>query len=312
MKDLQNPLDILVSGLFDYSGMFPPESKSFEGALFDSARFETTLVRPFLVNTDLVLQRASIDLLSEDVLKAQGFQDGQKIRIAYLGSDIVTPSDIERAIEEVQFVHSWNGTHSKDAVQPHIVSYEVKIAQGVTSLPSDLLTAAQSAGIILCVEPDLSITEWRSVLNHRVGEIARCEGVSLKIRGTGPAGIGTEKMAVVIDTIAQAKVHLKATGGMHHPIIEQERYKNNLGFLNFATAVVMRRAIKDLDVTTIQRCLDERDPKAFAFNQGLRWDDFSIPVEELQKIKDTYRMSIGSCSLREPDEDLVRLFRTRA
>jgi len=47
--------DQLLERLFDYADMFPPAQRSFEDALKESASLATTLVRPWLVASDIVL-----------------------------------------------------------------------------------------------------------------------------------------------------------------------------------------------------------------------------------------------------------------
>lgn len=307
---LPNPaLEILVRGLFDYSGMFPPESKTFEAALYDCARFNSALARPDLVNISLVLQRQSIEALSEEVLRQQGFQSNRKVSVAYLGSDIVDST--VTAIEEINFISRWNGQRANEEIPARIVSYEVKIADHELTRDAlrPVVEATQKEEVLLCIEPNLA-TEWvDQTLQKSVAMLSGVRSASLKIRGTGPTGIRTDTISRVIEMVAEQNLHLKSTGGMHHPILERERYGNDLGFLNFAVAVVLKRVLgKKLPVSELKECLENADPAGFSFVDGIRWRNYQISMQELQSVKERFRMSIGSCSLREPDEDLQRLY----
>lgn len=306
----EDPLSCIVESLFDYSGMFPPESKSLEAALADSAQFPHTLKRPYLVNTDMVLQRKNIEILTAALVASQGFRKG-RVRIAYLGSDVVD-AKLKTQLEELDFISDFNGKNAKSDIVLVIVSYEIKISPEVMEheLFLSLSSQLKNDDVLLAVEPDLSQSNWNDTLDRTLSVLSGVgRGVALKIRGTGPAAIDTIKMATVIERIARGEVSVKATGGMHHPIIEKDRYGNNLGFLNFASALIFARVLRNrFPLPAIVDCLNCERSSDYAFHKGLAWKDHFVSLEELKRIKKTFSMSIGSCSLKEPDEDLSRLF----
>ena len=55
-------------------------------------------------------------------------------------------------------------------------------------------------------------------------------------------------------------------------------------------------------------CLRADKPGDFRFDEGLAWGKFSISLERALEAREQAHFSIGSCSLAEPDQDLVRLF----
>ena len=311
MNHDSSTLEMLLEGLFDYSGMFPPEAKSLEDALADSARFPQTLCRPWLVNTDFVLALGDLRKVTTDILKRSGFSDERHFRCAVLGS--LFTGDIAPFFSEVKLLLEFNRTNSENRPSSTISSYEIRLDAAVlpSSSLTDILRPLAEQHIAIFLEPDLSVHHWEEVLASTIECITPLrEVIGLKFRGTGPTGIATPKIARVLRAGARAQLHLKATGGMHHPIIES-RYGNTLGFLNVAMALaLLRSASSSLTEEDLVFCLNETDVSAFSFGSSARWHDHEISLRELREIHARLRFSIGSCSLREPDEDLVRLFGT--
>jgi hypothetical protein len=57
----------------------------------------------------------------------------------------------------------------------------------------------------------------------------------------------------------------------------------------------------------ILHLLETSDPKALVFESSLRYGELVVQPEQLAAIKGSSPFSIGSCSLKEPDEDLHQL-----
>lgn len=305
-----NALNLIVDHLFDYSGMFPPEGKSFEDALLDSSRFKTSLKRPNIVNSDIVLGWKYFTQVNERILIDNGFQGrSAPVHFSVLGN----ANDYNEIKSEVDHIISFNSTESKH-LKLRVKSYEIKAEVSFISDPKikEIITIAASKGIQVALEPDLSKESWNESLAAIVEYINSTNKLfSLKIRGTGPTAIGAEKIASAICASADHNLHLKATGGMHHPIIEPDRYQNNLGFLNMVIALLLRRGLgNSISEDEIIKCLSVSNGGDFAFNESLKWKQFELSYEKIKDLKSRYRFSIGSCSLREPDEDLVRLYGT--
>jgi hypothetical protein len=113
----------------------------------------------------------------------------------------------------------------------------------------------------------------------------------------------------VLRIVALLHFPLKATAGLHHPIIEPVRYANRLGFINLCTALVIALAFGEkIPDSEILSCLEEEDASAFSFGSSLRWKQWEVSLEELWAYRKLVPITIGSCSLEEPDADLVRLF----
>lgn len=280
--------------------MFPPAARCFEGALVESASLPSTLQRPWMVGSDMVLDASHARKLLKLDLREPGYK--QTMKVSLLSTE-EAPS-VASLIEEI------HGSERPDGIKLKVVSLEAKVASAsVDATIQSYASLIQHHSILLAVEPDLSTPSWESTLTDVVSSIlasgARC---ALKCRCSGPTGIDGERLAHAVIAAADARLAFKATGGLHHPIVETERYSNSVGFLNLAAAVTLRRIRgKDLPVSTMTQLLANSDIHALSFGGGLAFKNVKATLEEVQKAKRIAGFSIGSCSLQEPDDDIARL-----
>lgn len=302
---LNDSLEELLKGLFDYAGMFPPAGLSFDDALRCSAAFPVVLHRPGLLGGDLVLDATKLQELTPAALSRAGFQRSP-LRLCLLGAPL-TP---ERPVI--------GAASGNAAVQ--IVSYEVKLPWPFPGFPDAAARAlsttrgALDKDIRLFVEPELSPSEWEKNheavfslldgLNRRI-----LHPIGLKIRGSGPRAVTNAVLSSLLPDINRRSLPFKATGGLHHPF-RNARKSHDLGFLNLAAALRLQSALGAVALPRhrLLECLETEGSAAYDFSGGLRWKEFSIAPEELRSAVSRVPFTIGSCSLSEPDEDLRRLF----
>ena len=78
------------------------------------------------------------------------------------------------------------------------------------------------------------------------------------------------------------------------------------GFLNVFVAGVL--ALRGVDQDELVAVLEERRPTAFTFgSDGVSWRERHVSVEHLARARDTFAVAFGSCSFREPVDDLEAL-----
>jgi hypothetical protein len=303
-------LDILTEHLFDYSGTFPPESKSFEDALATAATFHKSLLRPTMVNACFVTTVNNYQQFVPTHIQELGYTQ-QTFPVALLGASITTSLDPIRA--ELDTLIAAASANQASAVTTPIISYELKVSDDFLyniEQCVQFLRMTESFHGLIALEPDLSSDQWQQTMHQSIALMKeRPEQFALKIRGTGPTAIDTTKIAFVIDAAVEKGIHLKATGGMHHPIIE-DRYGNTLGFLSFAAAYFLKVAYRNkLAPKDLFEILQETRASSFTFSPTtFSWGQYHLAAELLQEAKRTCRLSIGSCSIHEPDADLKRLF----
>lgn len=303
----------VARGLFDYAGMYPPASLSLEEALSKSAGFRKTLRRPGMLAADLVCGLDRLELLEPVRLAKAGWDPERAFKVCVLGPALAGPGAVppeeqkSQAARAVAFDGTGRPTRSA-------VSYEIKCP--VSHLLDRRAAAAFEAvrsglgGYVggLFVEPECASTEWPGAVESVFSffdALAPERRPGLKLRCSGPAAIDPESLARSLAAASDRGLKLKATAGLHHPIVEP-RYGNRVGFLGLALAVRLRRALgPGFSLPLIEGCLTAAEPGQFTFVDGAAWLKFWLPTDRLLTRPG---FTIGSCSLHEPDDDLARLY----
>ncbi len=294
-----NALDLLTARLFDYAGTFPPASLPFKQALAESAR-APLLSRPGILGIDIVVASPDLRFVTPKALDVAGFGDTQ-CSIALVGID---EAALKRTIPRVQKFND------KNAGVARIVSLEI---HGKSFAGPQLQAAADSLrDVRLFVEPQIPDRSWAASGAALVAMLGRLREagapVGLKVRGAGPLAISNESLAPLVVQVAANKVPLKATAGLHHPILVPE-HQNPLGFVNLAATLRLHQVLgPDFDEAAILACLNETAADAFAFDSELAWRAHAISEEALGQAMDDLPFSVGTCSLADPDADMSDLF----
>lgn len=290
-------LRVLLTNIFDYAGMFPPASRSFEAALLESSSFPTTLSRPWMVSSDIVLD-------TEHAHKLLGVNLGMYSARTPFRVCLLATEDPDRVLYEATSL-------LRKEPKIEITSLEVKTSpELVEETLEQYVSFTSSHGIPLCLEPNLSHKEWREALHTTIDKL-RISPIrpALKCRLTGPTGISSDRFAAAITAANEHGIPLKVTGGLHHPIVEPDRYPFPMGFLNVSVAVMLHRHLRgQISAAAIEKILTNQEPKAFTFGEVLGYRDLSISLSDLRAAKTKSHFTIGSCSIHEPDGDLSRLF----
>jgi hypothetical protein len=142
----------------------------------------------------------------------------------------------------------------------------------------------------------------------------RRAGFNAKLRtgGLTPESIPEPQSLIrIMRACVDAGVPFKATAGLHHPIRGSYRLTYAeaaptgamYGYLNvFLAAAGLTQGMTDEDAAAL---LTEEDAAAFApLPGGIRWRDRTIDVAGRRATRDRVAMSFGSCSFREPVDEL--------
>jgi hypothetical protein len=129
----------------------------------------------------------------------------------------------------------------------------------------------------------------------------------------------SELVARFIRACLRAGVPFKATAGLHHPVRASYRLTYEaggptgvmFGYLNvFLAAALMATGLDDADAI---RLLDERDPDAFELRtDSIGWRGHVLTAAEVRRARERVAVSFGSCSFREPVDELKPLTLTSA
>lgn len=144
-----------------------------------------------------------------------------------------------------------------------------------------------------------------AIADARVGAKVRTGGV------TASAFPAPAQVARFLRRCVQRGVPFKATAGLHHPLRGSYRLTYDedaataamYGYLNVMVATaVLRDGGSDADAVAI---LTEDDPRAFAPDaNGIRWRGRAVALDDLRRARVAAITSFGSCSFREPLDDL--------
>jgi hypothetical protein len=131
---------------------------------------------------------------------------------------------------------------------------------------------------------------WRDDLPAAIGAIAAVGG-RVKLRCGGAVVPSAEQVALVLVACREAGVVMKATAGLHHPLRRGEEH----GFLNLLCAAVHAGH----GAASVRELLEAETLDALPLS--------SLTAEEARSTRERLFKGFGSCSWREPVDDLQKL-----
>jgi len=317
----------LLSGAIDFAGMFPPASLDLNATLQKAASFRATAKHPWLLNR-LVLSLAEVKKLEPRFLYDCG-GNGAPWNISVLGTPCVSSSEKDfikgfdwdfREIRRIQerYYHS--------SARLDLLAYEIKLPDTITA-PGQAITsgefifpALEQVETIWPGEMDVYFEvslegAWEEtlegvtrILSEWLSENTESPVLpALKIRTGGKYVPRPEQVARAIDECAANGVKIKVTQGMHHPIT----HSGEFGFVNFFTAVnfAFASGSQEFTLKDIENCLRSENPKDFIFSESaLSWCGRELSNEKIESARKVHAAVLGSCSLDEPDQFLLKEF----
>ena len=294
-------VDALLSGLVDYAGLFPPASEGMREALENYASYRKSDDRSALGRFILPISRLKeLEAGGREMMPRGSGSEPWRLSVLVAG-------DIRTAGEEML---NFNGHHSSSSTDGHAVIDVAELKAGtiddVTRQRSDL-PSSFTAYFEIPTKGDVS---------QLVKAIARA-GARAKMRTGGVTPESIPPAKEVIDFIAACRrdaVPFKATAGLHHPIRGSYRltYEPDspvgtmYGFLNVFVASALVYAGESVGAAIA--ALEESDPQAFAFeDDAIVWRGKRITAEQIEGSRHDLATSFGSCSFREPIDELALL-----
>jgi hypothetical protein len=296
-------VDALLAGLVDYAGLFPPASEDMRPALESYASYLGSSDRKALGRFIVPLRRLKeLEDAGEGILPLG--PDSEPWRLSVLVVD-----DVRAAGEEMlKFnCHHWSGSPVGHAV--------IDVAELKASTAAEI--ESQRAELPRFFTPYFEIPVKGDV-SPLVEALARM-GSRAKIRtgGVTPEAFPpAEEIIDFITTCRRGGVPFKATAGLHHPIRGSYRltYEPDspigkmYGFLNVFMAAALVYAGESEN--TALAALEEENPSAFSFpDDAIVWRGKRIDAEQIQASRAEFAISFGSCSFREPVDELESLAR---
>jgi hypothetical protein len=319
----------LLAGIVDYAGMFPPAKLPLEQVLQNYLRYRTEAESWMLGRFVCpVGQLGKLQILSRDATPS-----GTPIAISVLGSggsggaeflanfraDLETIGEVSRQscrhavvdVMEVRFPSDTIANLTKTNVFglfANVSDYAERLGPKALTLYFEISLAPpwrdSVEGLIAAAE---ALKDWNTTQ-----ERSRFRPVGLKLRSGGleKAAFPTlEQVAYTITRCREARVALKFTAGLHHPLRHYDAgvQTHMHGFLNVFGAGVLAD-VHQLNEEQVQQILADEDPANFTFtDEGFRWNEFMASTEEIAVIRRELLISFGSCSFDEPRDDLRAL-----
>lgn len=298
-------VNVLLDGLVDYAGLFPPASQDMRSAAESYASYR---------GGD---DRSALGRLIVPIDRLDEFEEAARDLIPRGGSEpwrlsVLVPGGVRAAADRMlRFnCHHWSGSPDGHAVID-AVELKAATAEEIDSQHRELPDFFQKY---------FEVPLGRNV-HGLVKAIARVGGRA-KVR-TG--GITANAFPAASDLLAflvacqTEGVAFKATAGLHHPVRGSYRLTYEpksetgtmYGFLNvFLAAALLRQGVAE---SVVLEALEESDGGAFEFsNDEIKWRGHRVSASELAAVRRGLAISFGSCSFREPVDELAQLISAHA
>lgn len=286
-------LATVLDGLFDYAGLFPPAALPMEEAFQEYVRHVGNPDEAWVVDCFVCPVAWLPELLKLPARRTE------PIDVTVLGTSIEGLRQDERGVEA--FLEAAAGRFS-------VASYEVKIGPTVPDVG-----ALRKLGRSELFELVYLEVPWSEAMEDSLVAIAECDQDRLcakaRTGGLEPAAFpSSDALAAFLKACNDLDLAYKLTAGLHHPI---RRFDDGLqawmhGFLNVAAAGALGFE-HDLTRSEMATILEITEREALSFGETtLRVGSWEIGVDGLDDYRGLF-LAIGSCSIREPLDDLDAL-----
>ena len=294
-------VDALLAGLVDYAGLFPPASEEMRTALENYAAYRDGDDRAALGRFIVPLARLEeLEDTGRDLMRRGDASEPWQISVLVAG-------DAASAREKILDFNRRHGPGSKDG---HAL---IDVVELKATSPEEIERDRAELDEPLVAYFEIPISGDVSSLIKTIGRA----GARAKVRTGGVTPDSIPDAARIVDFIAACRadgVAFKATAGLHHPIRGSYRLTyapgsavgTMYGFLNVFVAAALVSA--GADKRTAVRALQETDPGAFAFeDDAILWRDHRLTTDQIEGSRHGFAMSFGSCSFREPIDELAAI-----
>ncbi|HSF85374.1 MAG TPA: hypothetical protein VLG28_06905 [Acidimicrobiia bacterium] len=303
---------MLLGGLIDYAGMFPPASLDLESAVAEYRAARTGpqgwMLGRFLCPTSRIEDLAGA--LTQTMAVGETPWSIGAIFDEPAGSGALHAAVFDRHMDPAARVTAIELRAPAEAADGRKASDAADVLRPVATAASSVSPEA-----IVYLEIQRSVG-WVAGLPAAIDGIAslrremlRGFGAKLRTGGLDAGAFPTpEEVAAFIVACHDATLPLKATAGLHHPVRhwDAELGVSRHGFLNLLAAVSL--AAEGASPDDVAAVVAEDDPDAFgASPAGLRWRDVRIGAATIRRVRQDAFPGYGSCSFDEPVADLARM-----
>jgi len=284
----------LLSNIVDYAGLYPPAALDLTTAVLNYASYaesaESWMLGRFIIP---VARLAELD---------DAFANIETTMPLPMRLSVVLGADVVADMEVVRTFSSANGrTFSVESVEARLP----------TAAAIEAAAASTEGEFELFAEIPIELDPERLI-----AAMARA-GASAKIRTGGvttDAFPPADQIVRFMRRCVDAGVRFKATAGLHHPVRAEYPLTYDTspprgvmyGYLNvFLAAAAITLGLSDDEARQV---LEESDPSAFVgAGDNVMWRGHALTAEQLVRMRVRVALSFGSCSFREPVDELRSL-----
>ncbi|HWN65378.1 MAG TPA: hypothetical protein VNN24_06790 [Candidatus Binatus sp.] len=298
-------LGALLTRSIDYAGMFPPCSLALEPALQNQARYVRDPDAWMLNNFVLPVEKFDAAVAGISL-----FDRKHPLRISALGGKSANEDEFLAALKiAADKIRSFSADHVDLVSIPQL---EMPLPQNV-----DLESLVRIGSILKGLElqafwetPVDSAEKTIALFAEHNSSVDGCPfGYKLRTGGvTADAFPTSPQIARALVAAAKARVPIKFTAGLHHPIRQFRDEVNTKmhGFLNVLGAAVLG-AEHEWDEQQTSEMLEDENAASFLFSDdSFAWRAWKIATDQIEARR-KFVTSFGSCSFDEPREDLRAL-----
>jgi len=296
-------VEALLTGLIDYAGLFPPAGEDMRPALENYAGYlngsDRWALGRFIVPVSRLdeLEAAARDLMP----RGRGDEPWQ---LAVLAAD-----DIPAAVKQIS---EFNRRHEPGSRRGQAI---IDVVELKATTGDQIIGQRRELPESLTPYFELPLGGNVAPLVERVARV----GGRAKMRTGGIAPDAFPAADAILDFIVACREHavpFKATAGLHHPVGGEYRltYEPDpprgtmYGYLNvfLAAALLYDGAHED----TARPLIEEHDSSMFEFaDDAIIWRGKSLSAEQIGAARAKFAIAFGSCSFREPVDELAHLTR---
>ena len=282
------------NAIVDYAGLFPPAACAMDDAVARYADYRQSSDRAMLGR--FVVGAGRLAELAEAVA---ALGPAAPTADAPWGLSVVVGEDHGGALEAIVALGT-GGALRVEALEARIdTPASVPVVAGRLAGPWELFLEV----------PHLS--DYAPLL-----EAIQASGAQAKLRTGGVTAEAFPSAPVVARFLATAvrlAVPFKATAGLHHPWrghypLTYAPDAPRAAMFGFVAVLLATAALRGgAEESVAQAILDDEDPAAFAPEPGgMRWREMSFAAGELETARRLSFRGFGSCSFREPVDELTQ------
>jgi hypothetical protein len=309
------PLRLLMTGLIDYAGLYPPAKLDMPASVEAFARAKRSehawILGRFICPASRLKEFSkAAAVMMPGTHATSGYREHADAVDPWRLS-VIIDGDLRQGLD---LVDSFNEHHEKEdngLAQADVLELKVErpgdIDPAIELIPDHLYPFFEFPAQVV------SAGDARGFIAGLAGNAAAAK---IRTGGITPEAFPPAKaVADFLVACCGAEVPFKATAGLHHPLRAEYplTYEPSCprgvmhGFLNVFLAAAMVKAHR-IDAPTAARILEERDAAAFKFTpEGIRWGGLVLDPTQIARAREVFALSYGSCSFDEPVEDLQKL-----